>query len=70
MLHGGLRRAGRLCVSGIQADAQHCLQQVHNSTATITALVDSLGHEAADELACLARQHGKRHSPIGAGGGA
>jgi aspartate ammonia-lyase len=46
----------RFCVEGIAADRAHCLQHVHNSTATITALVDHLGHHVADELVNLAHQ--------------
>ena len=46
----------RFCVEGIAADRQRCLRQVHNSTATITALVDHLGHHVADELVNIARQ--------------
>jgi aspartate ammonia-lyase len=44
----------RFCVEGIAADSQRCLQQVHNSTAVITALVDHLGHHVADELVRIA----------------
>jgi len=49
----------RLCVNGITADSQRCLEQVQNATATITALVDHIGHEAADRLAVAARHDHK-----------
>ena len=49
----------RRCVQGIEADVQHCLQHVHNSTATITALVDQIGHAEADQLALAAHHAGK-----------
>jgi aspartate ammonia-lyase len=42
---------GRLCVSGIEADRGQCRRHVHNSTATLTALVERIGYEAAEHLA-------------------
>jgi aspartate ammonia-lyase len=44
----------RHCVAGMVAICDRCLRQVHNSTATITALVDHLGHHVADELVKIA----------------
>jgi aspartate ammonia-lyase len=41
----------RLCVAGIEADREQCRRQVHNSTATLTALVERIGYEAAQHLA-------------------
>ena len=41
----------QFCVAGIEADAQRCLRNVHNSTATITALIERIGYEAAEQLA-------------------
>ncbi len=41
----------RLCVQGITADAQRCLRNVHNSTATLTALIERIGYDAAEHLA-------------------
>ena len=41
----------RFCVAGIEADAQRCLRNVHNSTATLTALIERIGYDAAEQLA-------------------
>jgi aspartate ammonia-lyase len=41
----------RHCVSGIEADADRCRQHVHNSTALLTALVDRIGYDAAEQIA-------------------
>lgn len=41
----------RLCVLGIEADRQQCIRHVHNSTATLTALVERIGYDAAEHLA-------------------
>jgi aspartate ammonia-lyase len=49
----------RLCVAGIEVNRENCLRHVHNATATITALVDHLGHEEADRLVAAARADGK-----------
>jgi aspartate ammonia-lyase len=40
----------RLCVEDLQADRQQCLRHVRNSTATLTALVERIGYEAAEHL--------------------
>ncbi|MCL4193155.1 MAG: aspartate ammonia-lyase [Thermoguttaceae bacterium] len=49
----------RLCVAGIEANAQRCLGQVHGSTATVTALVERIGYEKATELALASRTEGR-----------
>jgi aspartate ammonia-lyase len=41
----------RLCVTGIEADREQCARHVHNSTATLTALVERIGYDAAEHLA-------------------
>jgi aspartate ammonia-lyase len=41
----------RLCVVGIEADAHRCRQNVYNSTALLTALVDRIGYDAAERIA-------------------
>ncbi|MGO8690461.1 MAG: aspartate ammonia-lyase [Thermoguttaceae bacterium] len=41
----------RLCVAGIEADRQRCLRNVQSSTATLTALIERIGYEAAEHLA-------------------
>ena len=46
----------RQCVAGIVADREHCLLHVHNSTATLTALVERIGYDKAEQLAEQLRQ--------------
>jgi aspartate ammonia-lyase len=46
-------------VEGIEANEERCREQVHNSTACLTALVPVLGYEKASEIAKEARQTGK-----------
>ena len=41
----------RQCVAGILADREQCLLHVHNSTATLTALVERIGYDKAEHLA-------------------
>jgi aspartate ammonia-lyase len=41
----------RHCVSGIEADANRCRRNVHGSTAVLTALVERIGYDAAEQLA-------------------
>ena len=41
----------RQCVAGIEADREQCLLHVHNSTATLTALVERIGYDKAEHLA-------------------
>ncbi len=41
----------RHCVAGIEADENRCRQHVRNSTALFTALVDTIGYDAAERLA-------------------
>ncbi|MFH0962807.1 MAG: aspartate ammonia-lyase [Planctomycetota bacterium] len=49
----------RFCVEGIVADETRCRLHVESSTATVTALLPSLGYEAAASLAALAARSGK-----------
>jgi aspartate ammonia-lyase len=44
----------RHCVMGIEADEDRCRQNVRNSTALLTALVDAIGYDAAEQLAAEA----------------
>ena len=46
------------CVSGIQADRQRCARTVQSATASVTALVDSIGYEAAAAVAAAAERDG------------
>jgi len=48
-----------LCVEGIEADQEHCKRFVENSTATITALVDVIGYQVAEEIAYDAKISGR-----------
>ena len=41
----------RHCVAGIEADADRCRRNVHGSTAVLTALVERIGYDAAEQLA-------------------
>jgi aspartate ammonia-lyase len=49
----------RHCVSGITADEQRCRTAVDTATATVTALVDRIGYEAAQAVAHAAKAQGK-----------
>jgi aspartate ammonia-lyase len=49
----------QLCVSGIAADEERCRSSVGASTATITALVDVIGYEAAARIAHAVAAGGK-----------
>jgi aspartate ammonia-lyase len=59
LLAGACDVLARLCVAGIEANQENCQRHVRNATATITALVDHIGHDAADRLAAAARQEGR-----------
>ena len=50
----------RHCVSGIEADEDRCRQNVHSSTALLTAPVDRIGYGAAEQIA-----HAAAASPCG-----
>jgi aspartate ammonia-lyase len=49
----------RLCVVGIEADEERCRRNVEGATATVTALVESIGYHAAQEVAAAAQAEGK-----------
>jgi aspartate ammonia-lyase len=51
------------CVVGIAADEARCRAHVENATAAVTALVETIGYEAAQELAVAAAASGR---PVGA----
>jgi len=59
LLARGCDVLARLCVAGLQADRQRCRRHVESSTATVTALIDALGYEAAGQLAARAAAAGK-----------
>jgi aspartate ammonia-lyase len=50
---------GDRCVAGIVADEESCRKSVGAATATVTALVDRIGYEAASEVAHEAQKTGK-----------
>jgi aspartate ammonia-lyase len=50
LLGGACDIFARLCVAGIEADEEQCRRHVHNSTATLTALIERIGYEAAEHL--------------------
>ncbi len=49
----------RLCVDGLEADAARCRRHVDSATATVTALVERIGYESAQQVAALAGRSGK-----------
>ncbi len=51
LLAGACDIFARFCVAGIEADPQQCLRNVQSSTATLTALIERIGYEAAEHLA-------------------
>ena len=48
-----------LCIAGIEADEARCRRHVESSTASVTALVETIGYEAAQEVALAARGEGR-----------
>ena len=44
-----------LCVEGLEADEARCARYVGSSTASVTALVDVVGYQAAQEIAAEAK---------------
>ncbi len=49
----------RLCVAGMEADGERCGRHVETSTATLTALVDAIGYQAAQDIALEAGNSGR-----------
>lgn len=49
----------RLCVAGLDADEEKCRSHVEGATATLTALVDRVGYQSAQEVAAEARESGR-----------
>ncbi len=49
----------RNCVEGIEADRERCRRHVDAATAAVTALVEDLGYETAQEIAMEAHASGK-----------
>jgi len=47
------------CVDGIDADRECCRRHVEGSTATVTALVERIGYDAAQSLALTAAEQGR-----------
>lgn len=47
------------CVSGIRVRSDVCSRHVHGATALLTALLDEIGYEAAEEVSAEARMTGR-----------
>jgi aspartate ammonia-lyase len=58
LLAAGARMLRTRCVEGLQPDADRCRAQVHSGTAALTALIDSIGYERAQEIGRYAREQG------------
>ena len=61
LLTGAASILRRHCIEGLVADEQRCRQNVEGATATLTALVGSIGYEAAEQVARAAHD---QHRPI------
>jgi aspartate ammonia-lyase len=59
LLRNACRIFGKHCVAGIAVDESRCRAHVEGATATLTAMVESLGYEKAQTLANRARTEGK-----------
>jgi aspartate ammonia-lyase len=51
LLTGACDILARHCVVGIEADEPRCRRNIHNSTALLTALIDKIGYDAAEQIA-------------------
>ncbi len=69
LLAGACDILARLCVDGIEADAERCRESVEASTATATALVPALGYDAVARLAAEAAASGSGIRELAVGGG-
>lgn len=58
LLQGACGILNRFCVAGLEADEARCRRQVDTATATVTALVEEIGYDAAEALAAEARGTG------------
>jgi len=58
LMRGACDIFARLCVAGIEADEARCRRHVDSSTATLTALVETLGYEKCSEVANRAKETG------------
>ncbi len=58
-LSHAMRIMADLCITGIEAVPQKCLEHVHNSIGILTALTPHVGYDAASELAKIALQTGR-----------
>jgi aspartate ammonia-lyase len=59
LLVGACSILRRLCVADLQADEDRCRRTVNGATAAATALVASIGYEAAQKIADEARRTGR-----------
>ncbi|MHC1697510.1 MAG: aspartate ammonia-lyase [Geobacteraceae bacterium] len=49
----------RFCIAGLEADEARCRRNVDGATATLTALIDMIGYQAAQEIAAESTASGK-----------
>lgn len=49
----------RLCVAGLEAEEGRCRRNVDGATATLTALIDTIGYQVAQDIAAEATATGK-----------
>jgi aspartate ammonia-lyase len=59
LLTAGCEMFRTRCVGGIEADRQRCRRNVDGATATVTALVETVGYDAAADLARRAAETGR-----------
>lgn len=59
LLAGACSVFRRLCVAGLEADEERCRRHVDGATATVTALVDRIGYQAAQEISAEAKRSGR-----------
>ena len=59
LLTNACRIFGGLCVSGIEANEQRCRQNIETSTAIVTAIVEKVGYQTAQEIAAAAKEQKK-----------
>ncbi|MCF7855255.1 MAG: aspartate ammonia-lyase [Candidatus Pacebacteria bacterium] len=55
LLENACRTLTENCVNGLEANTDRCRQHVDNATATVTALIETIGYEAAQHIATMAR---------------
>ena len=59
LLTGACNIFRRYCVEGLAADEKRCRQHVESATAIVTALVEVIGYQTAQDVAAAAAAEGK-----------